>query len=237
MQSIGVGMVGNEYDISTDQYQSIIEYFDSLSYTQLFTSIDDPKIIAEGAPNRYHNQDSKSIKNFLNECINLDDRLINLITNNDFQHGENHACGEMKYSVIKSDGDLAIPQDPHCDIDQPYSYQTKNSFPFVVVIGIEQYSFMDIEFNQRGIIARILIQRGDVLFIRGDIPHRGCENHASHTHYRLHAYVELKKKNTKRNRKKAVEKQTIKSDSEFPPVPFWNWGDQQWENRLKRNFV
>lgn len=57
---------------------------------------------------------------------------------------------------------------------------------------------MDIEFNQRGIIARILIQRGDVLFIRGDIPHRGCENHASHTHYRLHAYVELKKKNTKK---------------------------------------
>lgn len=106
MQSIGVGMVGNEYDISTEQYGSIILYFDSLPYTQLFTSIDDPKIIAEGAPNQYHNQDSKSIKNFLNNCINLDDRLMNLITNNDFQHG-NYACREIKYSVIKSDADLS----------------------------------------------------------------------------------------------------------------------------------
>ena len=39
-------------------------------------------------------------------------------------------------------------------------------------------------------IWRVCIQKGDVLMLRGDIPHRGVKNAVDHEHYRLHVYCD-----------------------------------------------
>ena len=36
---------------------------------------------------------------------------------------------------------------------------------------------------------RVLIERGDVLFVRNDIPHRGCENLSDYTNHRIHILI------------------------------------------------
>ena len=58
------------------------------------------------------------------------------------------------------------------------------------MIGIEDYTFLDIVDKDEVSIHRICIQKGNVLAFRGDIPHGGTENTVDHVHYRLHAYID-----------------------------------------------
>ena len=53
----------------------------------------------------------------------------------------------------------------------------------------------------------VLINRGDALFVKGDIPHCRCANMITHTHYWIHVYVE-KKKAIKQGKKKGTNKES-----------------------------
>ena len=62
-----------------------------------------------------------------------------------------------------------------------------------LLIGIESLSFLDyisVSNDGRDVPQHIAIQRGDVLLLRGDVPHRGAENVAEHEHYRVHMYID-----------------------------------------------
>ena len=144
---------------------------------------------------------------------------------------------QLKYSILKSSPSLAHPQSVHCDTDDAYSLRGDTVFPFSVLIGLEEYSFLDIKLESHDKAGRVLINRGEALFVRGDIPHRGCENMATHTHYRIHAYVQ-KKKTVKKSKRKGrntdyeVEKNTVIVDETFPDPPVWCFGEQRWSNEL-----
>ena len=101
---------------------------------------------------------------------------------------------ELKYSILKSDGKLMQPQQLHCDVKQQWFYNTAKSnvkFPFSIIVGVENYSFLDfVHVRKQNTLQRICFQKGDLLFIRGDIPHRGTENSAEHEHYRVHIYCD-----------------------------------------------
>ena len=40
-------------------------------------------------------------------------------------------------------------------------------------------------------LTRISIERGDVILVRNDIAHRGCENYSDSVHHRIHCFIEL----------------------------------------------
>lgn len=52
-----------------------------------------------------------------------------------------YVLGRMKFSVINSDGNLFIPQDPHCDMYYAYAYKEKALYPFVIIIGVKNIHF------------------------------------------------------------------------------------------------
>ena len=54
------------------------------------------------------------------------------------------------------------------------------------MVVIEHTSFMDILLDGETNTVRVLYEKGDVLFIRNDIPHRGTENIGDFEHYRVH---------------------------------------------------
>lgn len=67
-----------------------------------------------------------------------------------------------------------------------------NNCPFVIIIGLEEYSFLDLVFNGKQI--RVCLAKGDVLLVRAECLHRGTEFTFSEDpkktqHLRGHVYV------------------------------------------------
>ena len=81
----------------------------------------------------------------------------------------------------------------HCDAKREWVYSTGKitKFPFSIIVGVEDMSFIDfVVEREKGKVRRVCIQRGDLLLIRGDVPHRGVENVIEHEHYRIHIYCD-----------------------------------------------
>ena len=134
---------------------------------------------------------------FVKEWNSLDESIRKLL-NKEFPKGwesTSNKVAELSYSVLKSEGKLRTCQAMHCDSKTAYSYskaKASTKFGFSIIVGIEDYSFLDFV-NKEGLtnaLHRVCMRKGDVLMIRGDIPHRGVENAADHEHYRLHVYCD-----------------------------------------------
>ena len=94
------------------------------------------------------------------------------------------------YSVSRSDAYLKEHQSTHCDAIGAYNYEQTNKFDFSCIFGIEKYSFLDLKPLKDESVLRVLIKRGDILFIRNDVPHRGTESLSGITHHRAHVNCE-----------------------------------------------
>ena len=154
---------------------------------------------------RWHSTEDE-LMSYVKEWNDFDRQLINFLKihlpNNWIKTGTKSV--ELLYSMLKSDGKLETTQQWHCNSKEAWHYQqssnTNVKFPLSLLIGIESLSFLDyisVSNNGTDVPQRIAIQRGDVLLLRGDVPHRGVENVAEHEHYRLHVYVDpagIKKK-------------------------------------------
>ena len=125
------------------------------------------------------------------------DKSIRALLNKEFPKGwesTSNKVAELSYSVLKSEGKLRTCQAVHCDSKKAYAYSKAKAgtkFLFSIIVGIEDYSFLD--FANEGAdhgLWRVCIQKGDVLMLRGDIPHRGVENTVDHEHCRLHIYCD-----------------------------------------------
>ena len=156
---------------------------------------------------RWHSTEDELVS-YVKEWNDFERQLTNFITfhlpKGWIKSGEKSV--ELSYSILKSDGKLERTQEWHCDSKNAWHYQQGSGtssnvkFPMSLLVGIESLSFLDyisVTTNGTDVPQRIAIQRGDVLLLRGDVPHRGVENVAEHEHYRLHVYVDpagIKKK-------------------------------------------
>ena len=77
------------------------------------------------------------------------------------------------YSMLKSDPNLAIAQTSHCDQDVTYSCKRALKFNVSTIIVVENHNFLHSKPSNHEPTERILIERGNLLFIRNYILHRG----------------------------------------------------------------
>ena len=88
---------------------------------------------------------------------------------------------------------MTYPQALHLDVGpEPWcvNSNTRGYFSFSIIIGIEDFTYLDFVDKEEIKVNRICIKKGDVLAFRGDVPHGGTENACDHVHYRLHAYID-----------------------------------------------
>ena len=89
--------------------------------------------------------------------------------------------------MLKSDANLKSCQVSHNDIGVEFAFVGKTEFDFIVIVGVEEYSFLDIRPDREDEEPmRVLIEIGDIFLMRADIPHSGCDNLTDNTHYRIH---------------------------------------------------
>ena len=140
--------------------------------------------------NRWVTTDEDHIK-FICQWNNLESTVIQWL-NNRSNFPVSGQPWNTTFSCFKTDRNMAHPQAFHLDVGpRPWSLSSnKQFFPFSIMIGIEDYTFLDVVDCDEESTRRICIQKGDVLAFRGDIPHGGTENKIDHAHYRIHAYID-----------------------------------------------
>ena len=124
----------------------------------------------------------------LGQWNNLDVTLNQVLADDDF--GKKYFPFVTNYSMIISNPNLTISQTAHCDQSDHYSYKRGNTFNFSAIVGIKKNNFLDIKYLNQESVERVLIERGNNLFVRNDIPHRGCENLTDYEHHRIHCFCD-----------------------------------------------
>ena len=103
----------------------------------------------------------------------------------------------------------------HADESVPGTYEEKKNYPFSIIVGVSDRAFLDVVLPHDGSPVRVLLCKGDVLFFRGDVTHRGTENPWDRDNYRLHCYVDPTRNDTG-DLYKRVENTTIICKSQYP---------------------
>ena len=98
---------------------------------------------------------------------------------------------EFYFSVTKSDPNLENLQQLHCDEFQSFSYGNDSKLiQFSALICVERQSFIMVQpYGYE--VRRVLLERGDALFMRTDVPHAGVENLTDNANYRIHAFINV----------------------------------------------
>ena len=157
-------------------------------YSKLFTNftIDGMKKFKSTNPNRWLINEPHRMR-AVADWNHMEASLVALFNDSKFPH--NMYDFTFSYSLLRSDANLDCAQQAHCDQDLPYSKGSDRFFTFSAIIGIEKESYLDVMHRGKSQPQRVLIERGDVLFVRNDIPHRGCENLTDYPNHRIHILI------------------------------------------------
>ena len=120
-----------------------------------------------------------------------------------------------------------VVQHAHIDSTNAYSYGRNTRFQFSIMIGIEQSSFLDVFMHGEKGPHHGTYNRGDILFVRNDIPHRGCENIGDYNHHRIHVLT------IPRNLPVGPGDKTQLPYTYFPVPPHWCDLEQKYNSFLK----
>ena len=127
---------------------------------------------------------------FLDNWNDLDIQLSEVLKNMNLKC-KGGICKDFKYhfSLLKSEPNLATVQQLHCDEFPAYHYGDKSKeLELSVLICTERQSFIFVKPYGYD-LSRVLMERGDALFMRTDIPHAGTENLTKNYNHRIHCFI------------------------------------------------
>ena len=233
LKNNGIAMLETGMFRSEEECTTLRQAMKQLPYEQLFTSFgrkNSKVMIDDGKPNRWHSTGDE-VQSLCTNAVNLRTQLQCQLNTGRFPRGS--APSKIKFSILKNDRGLTTPQDVHCDSMQAWGYDKSDKFNISVLIGFEKHSFLDVMSKDGSPPYRFCIERGDMLFLRGDIPHRGCETTCDHDHYRIHAYLDPSYKASE-SKKKTDYDQTVKTKIDFGHQPYYSPETNMWINFLKK---
>ena len=216
LKNNGVGFVKNGFPVTESKYTEFKKMVNDKSwkYQTLMTSytVDGTRKFLSGKPNRWIIYDTPTMVK-VQDWNDLEMSLIAMLVEHKFPKDQFEY--EMHFQVMKSDPKLMIAQHPHCDSANSYTYGKSKTFLFSMLIGIEESSFLDVSIQGEKGPHRVVYNRGDVIFIRNDIPHRGCENIGDYEHHRVHVFTVPK------NVRVNADDKTQIPFTAFPMPPSW----------------
>jgi len=217
-------------NIGPDDYNSLVEMIEAKAsnkgnpwkFESLFTYLKNdhnPKFITKG-PNRYLTS-TRVYMEALGNWIDLKNVILSQLATYGFPKRKKLAREHyLDFTMLKSDPNLKLCQDAHNDFGIEYASKGKADFDFVIIVGVEEYSFLDIKpCADDEEPMRVLIERGDIFLMRSDIPHCGCENFTDRTHYRIHVFCEEVKTDDIAT---IYAGSARKSSRPFPPGPYFD---------------
>ena len=228
LKNNGVAFVKNGFPVTETNYSLFKKMVNDKSwkYQTLMTTytVDRTRKFLSGKPNRWIIYDTPTMVH-LQEWNNLETSLIAMLGDDKFP--KDQYPYEMIFHVLKSDPKLMVAQHAHSDSARAFSYGKSKIFQFSILIGIEESSYLDVFIQGENGPHRVVYNRGDVIFVRNDIPHRGCENIGDYEHHRVHVLT------VPRNERVKSDDKTQIPYTNFPLAPQWCEGEQKFNSYLK----
>ena len=127
----------------------------------------------------------------------------------------------IQFTILKSDAGLSKAQHAHTDELLPFSLGSNTKFfDFITITGIEKESLFYIQ--PLGMEPKlVLLERGDTLFFRNDIPHAGTENLTDRQNVRLHSFITIVNYGVKQSKGMTTKK------VDWNSVPNVEWDDKE----------
>jgi hypothetical protein len=227
LKNNGVAIIKHGIDVTEYLYSTFKKMAsdDSWKYSTLMTSysVDNYRKYLSKGSNRWIISAPPTMVQ-VQEWNNLENSLISILSDQKFP--DNQFPFDMNFSVFKSEPNLFIAQHAHTDSAPAYTYGKNPKFQFSIMVGIEQSSFLDVFIQGEKGPHRVCYNRGDILFVRNDIPHRGCENLGDYEHHRIHVIT------IPRNLPDDPEEKTQIPFTDFPMAPLWCDEDNKYKSFL-----
>ena len=142
--------------------------------------------------------------------------------------GKKEANVTFRLSVLKTDAGVDEPQCLHTDDFKQFEFSDDSKeFGLVSITAVSDDCFLYVTpFMDRTIL--VLLNRGDTILVRTDIPHAGTENLVKHDNYRLHAFWNVEQWSLKEDDGFTVKK------VDFKTYPTIKWSDDFQEFTIER---
>ena len=168
------------------------------SFETLFTNLtkaNKTRYLPEDDPNRYLMTVGSENDNF-DEWNNINAQIFNLVELLKLPRAGNKKISmkedyEMHYSILKSEGGLKVAQQGHTDEMNPYQLGSNTKFFHLSMItAMDSESLIYVQ--PLGHVPKlVLLEQGDTILMRLDIPHAGAENFTDKINVRLHTFLRV----------------------------------------------
>ena len=199
LKKYGVTMMEGAITIDDKAQESFMNYVENVinklepSFTRL-TNAGNPKFIAKGKPNRLVMSIRDDDDNFFkwNDIQWQVDEMLNNLNLPLPKKGKSmDDTFDCHYSLLVTEPNLDERQQEHTDVSEPFSLgKNTKHFNMISVTSMVKRSFVYVQpVGMKPII--VLIEQGDCLLMRDDIPHAGSENLTDYKNVRLHMFVDV----------------------------------------------
>ena len=199
LKKYGVTIIENAIMIDDKAHEQFGKYVDNVrnrlepSFTKL-TKGNKPKFITNGQPNRFVMSIPKEDEHFFGwndiQC-QFDEMLDNLDMPVPKKRDSNDDNFDCHYSLLLTEPKMDKRQQEHTDVRKQFElgHNTKH-FHMIGLTAISKQSFLYVQpVGMKPIL--VLVEKGDCLLMRDDIPHAGAENHTDYNNVRLHMFVDV----------------------------------------------
>ena len=198
LKKYGVTIVEKSITINDEEHAKFMSYVDKVKSTlePSFTGLkadNGPKFIGKGKPNRFVKAISEVDHDFygwneiLHQCENMMENL-NLPNTKGKRNGK---IFDMHFNLLSIDPGVDQRQHEHTDVGEEFvlGSNTKH-FHMIGLTAIDKQSFLYVQpVDMKPMI--VLIEKGDTLLMRHDIPHAGAENFTERKNVRLHCFIDV----------------------------------------------
>ena len=199
LKKYGVTVMESAITIDDKAHNKFMKYVDNVSkylepsFTRL-TVASNPKFIAKAKPNRLVMSIRDDDDNFFewnNIQCQIDEMLNNLdlpLPKKNKSKDDNFDC---HYSLLVTEPKVDERQQEHTDVREPFVLgKSTKHFHMISVTAIDKQSFVYVQpVGMKSML--VLVEKGDCLLMRDDIPHAGAENLTDHKNVRLHMFVDV----------------------------------------------
>ena len=198
LKRYGVTIVEKSVTIDDDEHEKFMTYVDKVkntlepSFTGL-TATNEPKFIAKGRPNRFVKAISFDDQDF-HGWNKIEQQLEMMMENLKLPNTKGKKVDpkfDMHFNLLMIDPGVDHRQHEHTDVLEEFELGSNTKhFHMIGLTAIDKQSFLYVQpLGMQPML--VLIEKGDTLLMRHDIPHAGAENFTEHKNVRLHSFIDV----------------------------------------------
>ena len=193
LKKYGMAFLPEAVVINDNEYNKFVNICDKASdkFKQLWTSLTKQNTVKLRGPNQpeRYSINSETLDEDFNSWNNIGNQFVAMSKEIGIpERARGKGEIDFDFTILKSDPGLDEPQDLHTDEFPDFKFGKQGKqFPINSITAVSKASLIYVQ-PMDWPITLVLLEQGDTILFRGDIPHAGAENLTDNTNYRIHGF-------------------------------------------------